>query len=83
MLEVTPGCSGADLANMLNEAALLAARKNRTAVTSQEIFEARDKVLYGKERRNLELDEQEKKTTAYHESGHAVVGAMCQACRSN
>ncbi len=72
----TPGCSGADLANLLNEAALLAARKNRTAVTAQELMEARDKILYGKERRNLELDEQEKKTTAYHESGHAVVGAI-------
>ncbi len=72
----TPGCSGAELRNLLNEAALLAARNNRKAVTSQEIFQARDKVLYGKERRNLEIDEQEKRTTAYHESGHAVVGAM-------
>jgi len=71
----TPGSSGADLRNLLNEAALLAARKNRTAVTAKEVFEARDKVLYGKERRSLEIDEQEKKTTAYHEAGHAVVGA--------
>ena len=71
----TPGSSGADLANMLNEAALLAARKNRTAVTMDEIYEARDKVLYGKERRNLEMDKQEKRSTAFHESGHAVVGA--------
>ena len=71
----TPGCSGADLSNLLNEAALLAARNNRAAVTGKEIFEARDKVLYGKERRNLEIDEQEKKTTAYHESGHTIVGA--------
>lgn len=70
----TPGCSGADLMNMLNEAALLAARKGRTAVTAQETVEARDKVLYGKERRSLELDENEKKTTAYHEAGHAIVG---------
>lgn len=69
----TPGCSGADLANLLNEAALLAARKGRSAVTAQETAEARDKVLYGKERRSLEIDENEKKTTAYHESGHAVV----------
>lgn len=69
----TPGCSGADLANIMNEAALLAARKERTAVTAQETSEARDKVLYGKERRNLELDEHERKTTAYHESGHAIV----------
>jgi len=72
----TPGCSGADLANILNEAALLAARKGRTAVTAQETVEARDKVLYGKERRSLEIDENEKKTTAYHESGHAVVGLV-------
>lgn len=72
----TPGCSGADLANMLNEAALLAARKGRSAVTAQETSEARDKVLYGKERRSLEIDENEKKTTAYHESGHAVVSLV-------
>lgn len=72
----TPGCSGADLANILNEAALLAARKGRTAVTAQETVEARDKVLYGKERRSLEIDENEKRTTAYHESGHALVGLV-------
>lgn len=70
----TPGASGADLENLLNEAALLAARKTRTAVTASEVSEARDKVLFGKERRSLELDETERKTTAYHESGHAVVG---------
>lgn len=70
----TPGCSGADLGNMLNEAALLAARRCRTAVTAQETVEARDKVLYGKERRSLEMDENERRTTAYHEAGHAVVG---------
>lgn len=70
----TPGCSGADLANILNEAALLAARRGRSAVTSQETSEARDKVLYGKERRSLEIDENEKRTTAYHETGHAIVG---------
>lgn len=72
----TPGCSGADLANMLNEAALLAARRGRTAVTAQETSEARDKVLYGKERRSLEVDENEKRTTAYHESGHAIVSLV-------
>lgn len=72
----TPGSSGADLANLLNEAALLAARKGRTAVTAQETAEARDKVLYGKERRSLEIDEKEKMLTAYHESGHAVVGLV-------
>lgn len=75
----TPGSSGADLANILNEAALLAARKGRTAVTAQETVEARDKVLYGKERRSLEIDENEKRTTAYHESGHAVVGLVVKS----
>lgn len=70
----TPGSSGADLANILNEAALLAARRGRSAVTAQETTEARDKVLYGKERRSLEIDESEKRTTAYHETGHAIVG---------
>jgi cell division protease FtsH len=72
----TPGASGADLENILNEAALLAARKTRKAVTSQETAEACDKVRFGKERRSLEMDENEKKTTAYHESGHAVVGLI-------
>lgn len=72
----TPGASGADLGNILNEAALLAARMGRSAVTQGEVIEACDKVRYGKERRSLEVDEQEKKTTAYHESGHAVVGLV-------
>ncbi len=69
----TPGSSGADLANILNEAALLAARKGRSAVTEPDVQEACDKVRYGKERRSLEIDQGEKKTTAYHESGHAIV----------
>ena len=72
----TPGASGADLENVLNEAALLAARKGRSAVTSVEVREAADKVRYGKERRSLEMDENEKLTTAYHESGHAVTGLI-------
>lgn len=72
----TPGGSGADLANILNEAALLAARRGRSAVTAQEASEACDKVRYGKERRSLEIDQQEKRTTAIHESGHAVVGLL-------
>lgn len=72
----TPGASGADLMNILNESALLAARKGRSAVTAQDAAEACDKVRYGKERRSLEIDQNEKKTTAYHESGHAVV-ALC------
>lgn len=70
----TPGASGADLENILNESALLAARKGRSAVTQQELNEACDKVRYGKERRSLEIDKQEKRTTAIHESGHAIVG---------
>jgi cell division protease FtsH len=74
----TPGASGADLENLLNEAALLAARKARTAVTSTDVAEARDKVLYGKERRSLEIGEQEKKTTAYHEAGHAIVSLLVE-----
>jgi cell division protease FtsH len=72
----TPGASGADLRNILNEAALLAARKGRSAVTDQDVQEACDKVRYGKERRSLEIDQNEKKTTAYHESGHAVVALI-------
>jgi cell division protease FtsH len=69
----TPGSSGADLENMLNEAALLAARRNKKAVTNREVIESKEKVLYGKERRSLEMDENEKLTTAFHESGHTVV----------
>lgn len=72
----TPGASGADLENVLNEAALLAARKGRSAVTSVEVREATDKVRYGKERRSLEMDQNEKLTTAYHESGHAIAGLI-------
>lgn len=74
----TPGASGADLENVLNEAALLAARNGRSAVTSGEVKEACDKVRYGKERRSLEMDENEKKTTAIHESGHAIAGLIVQ-----
>jgi len=70
----TPGASGAELANILNEAALIAPRKDKAAVTQSEVDEARDKVLFGKERRSLEMDENEKLTTAYHESGHTIVG---------
>jgi len=70
----TPGFSGADLANLLNEAALLAAKRGRDKVTMAEIEEAKDKVLMGKERRSLVLTLEEKKATAYHEAGHTVVG---------
>ncbi len=69
----TPGFSGADLANLVNEAALLAARKNKRIVTSQEFEEAKDKVMMGAERRSMVMTEDEKKLTAYHEAGHAIV----------
>mgnify|MGYP000185648211 FL=1 len=69
----TPGFSGADLANLVNEAALLAARKNKRTVTSDEFEEAKDKVMMGAERRSMVMTEEEKRLTAYHESGHAIV----------
>ena len=69
----TPGFSGADLANLVNEAALLAARKNRRLVTMAEFEEAKDKVMMGAERRSLVMTEEEKRLTAYHEAGHALV----------
>ncbi|MEM6279164.1 MAG: ATP-dependent zinc metalloprotease FtsH, partial [Verrucomicrobiota bacterium] len=72
----TPGYSGAELANVINEAALLAARKNLKAITTAELEEARDKVRWGKERRSLALSEDEKELTAYHEAGHALLGML-------
>jgi len=69
----TPGYSGAELANLLNEAALLAARTNKKAVTMVELEEARDKVRWGRERRSLAMTGEEKKFTAWHEAGHALV----------
>ncbi len=69
----TPGFSGADLANLVNEAALLAARRNKRMVTQSEFEEAKDKVMMGPERRSLAMSEDEKKLTAYHEAGHALV----------
>ena len=68
----TPGCSGADLANIVNEAALVAARREKPAVDEEDFEAARDKVLWGKERRSHALDDEEKRLTAYHEAGHAV-----------
>ncbi len=68
----TPGFSGADLANLVNEAALLAARKNKLKVSSADFDEAKDKVLMGNERKSMAMDEKEKCLTAYHEAGHAV-----------
>lgn len=72
----TPGFSGADLENMLNEAALLAARKDKDAIEDEDMEEARDKVLMGLERESLALTEEELRTLAYHEAGHAVVAAV-------
>jgi cell division protease FtsH len=69
----TPGFSGADLANICNEAALLAARKNKRIVTMSDLEEAKDKVMMGAERRSMVMTEDEKKLTAYHEGGHAIV----------
>ncbi len=69
----TPGFSGADLANLVNESALLAARKNKRVVTMSDIEEAKDKVMMGAERRSMVMTEDEKKLTAYHEGGHAIV----------
>jgi cell division protease FtsH len=70
----TPGFSGADLANLVNEAALMAARRNKRMVTHQEFEDAKDKVMMGPERRSMVMTEDEKKLTAYHEAGHAIVG---------
>jgi cell division protease FtsH len=69
----TPGFSGADLANIVNEAALLAARKNKKNVSMHEFEEAKDKVMMGSERRSMVMTEDEKEKTAYHEAGHALV----------
>jgi cell division protease FtsH len=74
----TPGFSGAELANIINEAALLAASKDLKAVTLPELEEARDKVRWGRERRSLALSEKEKKLTAYHEAGHALLLATLE-----
>jgi cell division protease FtsH len=70
----TPGFSGADLANLVNEAALLAARRDKRVVTQSEFEDAKDKVMMGAERRSLVMSEEERRNTAYHEAGHAVVG---------
>ena len=69
----TPGFSGAELANLVNESALLAARKNKKLVDSDDLEEAKDKVIMGIERRSMVMTDEEKKLTAYHESGHAIV----------
>jgi cell division protease FtsH len=74
----TPGYSGAELANLLNEAALLAASTNKKAVSMEELEEARDKVRWGRERRSLAMTDEDKKFTAWHEAGHALVNVLLQ-----
>ncbi|MGL5362908.1 MAG: ATP-dependent metallopeptidase FtsH/Yme1/Tma family protein, partial [Bosea sp. (in: a-proteobacteria)] len=75
----TPGFSGADLMNLCNEAALLAARRNKRIVTHLEFEDAKDKVMMGAERKSMAMSEDEKKLTAYHEAGHAIVGLFVPA----
>jgi cell division protease FtsH len=70
----TPGFSGADLANLCNEAALLAARRNKRMITQSEFEDAKDKVMMGAERKSMVMSEDERRNTAYHEAGHAIVG---------
>jgi cell division protease FtsH len=72
----TPGYSGAELANVVNEAALLAAKHNKEEVTQKELEEARDKVRWGRERRSMAMTEDEKRATAYHEAGHALLNVI-------
>ncbi|MEI9888667.1 MAG: ATP-dependent zinc metalloprotease FtsH [Rhizomicrobium sp.] len=74
----TPGFSGADLANLVNEAALLAARRGKRVVTMSELEDAKDKVMMGAERRSMVMSEDEKKLTAYHEAGHAIIAIVVE-----
>jgi cell division protease FtsH len=76
----TPGFSGADLANLVNEAALFAARGNKRVVDMEDFERAKDKIIMGAERRTMVMDEEEKRNTAYHESGHAIVGMLLPKC---
>src|SRR6185436_5561894 len=75
----TPGFSGADLSNLVNEAALLAARRGKRIVTMHEFEDAKDKVMMGAERRSMVMNEEEKTLTAYHEGGHALVALHQEA----
>ena len=76
----TPGFSGAELANLLNEAALLAARSNKKSVSMPELEEARDKVRWGRERRSMAMTDEDKRITAWHEAGHALVNVLLDKC---
>lgn len=73
MAQTTPGMSGADLANVINEAAILSALRNKSAISLSELEEARDKVRFGKERKSMVLKEAERRVVAYHEAGHAII----------
>lgn len=74
----TPGFSGADLANLVNESALFAARANKRVVTMDDFEKARDKIMMGSERKSMVMSEKEKESTAYHEAGHAIVGFLSE-----
>jgi len=76
----TPGMSGADLANLCNEAALMAARRSARTVEMQDFEKAKDKILMGPERKSMVMPEEERRNTAYHESGHALLGKMLPKC---
>ncbi len=76
----TPGMSGADLANLCNEAALMAARRNARLVEMQDFEKAKDKILMGPERKSMVMPEHERRNTAYHESGHALIGKLLPKC---
>ncbi len=76
--QATPGFTGADLANLANESALIAARQNKKNIGMDDFEEARDKVMMGKERRSMVIPDDEKKTTAYHEAGHAIIAAVLE-----
>lgn len=74
----TPGFSGAEIANLVNEAALMAARRNKAAVDMDDFDEAKDKIIMGLERKNIAISEQDRRLTAYHEAGHAIVGLLLE-----
>ena len=76
----TPGMSGADLANLCNEAALMAARRNARTVEMQDFEKAKDKIFMGPERKSMVMPEEERRNTAYHESGHALIGKLLPKC---
>ena len=77
-LSLTPGFTGADLSNLLNESAILTARRNKHIITNKEVQDSMERVIAGPERKGRVLDERTRKTIAYHESGHALVGHMLE-----